>query len=235
MGLKNDQQPAGFAFKSMYEVLLDNLQKSRMSVHLYRIIYIAEHKNEKSDALECFLKLCLERINQAADDDLLCALFIHYSQHFILMLEGSEEEILRHLAMLVENAAANSINAIHVLIMLRANQRLLEPRCSWRVLKLNSEAEAQMSGRRMSSGEPWQQARICVDKLHRLAGVLTATESGVSGPLTEQSMIPDTGNLRQVIATGLLQRDVDFAQRLAPISKVSHYDDHIWPPEDLNE
>ncbi|XP_065350401.1 uncharacterized protein LOC135946208 [Cloeon dipterum] len=233
MGVKQQQQ-LFFSFTSMYDVLLDNLQKSHMRVHLYRVIYIGEHSNERAEQLHEFFAECLARINRDALDA-LCALFIHYSRHFVLMLEGSEEDIVRHLTILTQSASVHAIGAIHVLIMLRANQRLLDPENGWRVLQLNPSAEAHMSTRRMSTGEPWQQARICVDKIFRLAGVLAAAQmSCVSGPLMDNAMVPDAGNLRQVIGTGLLQNCGDFAARLAPPSTLANFNDHIWPPEDFS-
>lgn len=37
---------------------------------------------------------------------------------------------------------------------------------------------ASQLGRRLSTGEPWQKARVCVDKLHRLASVVAASDVG---------------------------------------------------------
>lgn len=65
------------------------------------------------------------------------------------------------------------------MIFFYQNQRLLHPSCEWRAMQL-TVAGATQSGRRLSTGEPWQKARVCVDKLHRLASVVAASDVGAS-------------------------------------------------------
>jgi len=101
----------------------------------------------------------------------------------------------------------------------------------------------------MSTGEPWQKARVCVDKLHRLAGVLAASDvchsfhffilvdcnkasghlqSCVSGPLSDKSMVPDAASLTEVINSGLLQSASQFAKRLAPVTHLADFNGLEW-------
>jgi len=123
MGMKNEQEvkiadDSAFSFRSVFDVLLDNLQKSRMvtrsaslyffqltsncatqlansqQVHLYRIVYVGEHDSQQLDDLEHFFTKCAAQINFKSGDtqDVLCALLIYYAKHFILMLEVKQKE-----------------------------------------------------------------------------------------------------------------------------------------------
>ncbi|XP_026464445.1 testis-expressed protein 47-like [Ctenocephalides felis] len=89
--------------RSLYNVVLENLTEAQRNTPLHRMFYAAEHfLTDDRKKLKELVEETIDAFNRGYNDDVLTGLFLHYENHFVHMVEGSEEGITKHLELLMK-------------------------------------------------------------------------------------------------------------------------------------
>ncbi|XP_030746643.1 uncharacterized protein LOC115875356 [Sitophilus oryzae] len=141
---------------SMYQVLMDNLKIAKRNTYLHRIIYIGEHKFPCFDDASAVFQQIINKCNETYCIEKLSGFFLYYSQYFVHMVEGDEDNLNKHLKYLLDVAAEHApyLGNMKLLIHIsHINQRFIDGWMSYTskpaklLEKLDIEADLQYSAR----------------------------------------------------------------------------------------
>ncbi|XP_066246787.1 uncharacterized protein [Euwallacea similis] len=115
--------------KSMYQVMKENLKAFNRVTFLHRIIYVGEHKFKSFDEARKLFDRIIKKCNDSYCMEKLSGFFLYYNQYFVHMVEGDEDNVNKHLGLLLDKSEYHfeNLGVIKLLVHVsNINQRFLE-------------------------------------------------------------------------------------------------------------
>ncbi|XP_048519004.1 uncharacterized protein LOC125503117 [Dendroctonus ponderosae] len=177
--------------RSMYQVMLQNLKAANRATFLHRIIYVGEHRLAGYEPAKELFAAIISQCNETYCIERLTGFLLYYSRHFVHMVEGDEDNVNKHLRLLLacEAPLGRTKLLIHVS---NINQRFFEEWTSYTdapsklLERLDVDADLQQSGRCIYN---------CIKKLYALMGSLAHDLLGESADQQEDlATLPSAEN-----------------------------------------
>ncbi|XP_044758185.1 uncharacterized protein LOC123316272 [Coccinella septempunctata] len=154
--------------ESLLDILCENLEQAKKNIYVNRIIYLGEHSFESDgpDGISDVFREVINEINSGYNDEPLTGIFLHYKKYFVHMLEGSEDSIMKHFHLLMDDDVHNKLSKTKlVLVVNHINQRFVR---EWMDIpgkpatlleKIDPDCDMEKSGRYIFN---------CVQKVYQL-------------------------------------------------------------------
>lgn len=101
--------------KTLYDVVLENLEISNRKTYLHRLIIAGEHSFKDDQILHLFCE-SVDKTNENFHYENLTGILLYYARHFIQMIEADETTIYRYLTYLLNNRLYNKLGKAKVLM-----------------------------------------------------------------------------------------------------------------------
>ncbi|XP_065162036.1 uncharacterized protein [Atheta coriaria] len=186
MKKKKRQQKAEFVcveptLRSVYDILLENMQLLQRNIYVHRIIYVGTHTFSETDAdnIGKHFRANIEQVNAMYCEEFLTGFLLHYTRHFIHVLDGSEDSIKKHLDLLFSTKETKDrLETVKVLVAYHnINQRFLS---SWTELFARPPKLLRRIKSDVDIAEAKNNIIMCIKKLYKLAFNLKVTDEDSS-------------------------------------------------------
>lgn len=112
--------------KTMYDVVLENLEIADRKTYLHRLIIVGEHLF-KDDQICTLFSESLSQANAQICYERVTGFLLHYNRHFIHMVEGDENAIHRQISCLFNHKLFHKLGNVKVLMHISHIKKRLSP------------------------------------------------------------------------------------------------------------
>ncbi|CAG9861973.1 unnamed protein product [Phyllotreta striolata] len=229
--------------KTMYDVLVENLELVGRKTFIHRIIYCGLHyfSNSSEKKLEDFFQKIVEEVNtKCLIIEKLSGFLFYHDKYFVHLLEGDEDAIGQHLKLLYRSQDFGKFGKLKLLVSLHhINNRLIN---DWKFYN----AEPRKSSSNFNANSVTDIAKItfdCVKKFSDLSVAFVETTSNTEREIEVEiidkidpllPLLPEIEQL-ELLINGEFPMDLDeYRKSYGTLFSYQLHTDKIWPlPEDL--
>lgn len=183
--------------KTMYDVVLENLQIAERKTFLHRLIIVGQH-SFKDDRISNLFSDSVSEVNATFNFEKVTGLLLHYNKHFIHMVEGDEKAIHRQIRCLFNHKLFQKIEKVKVLMHIsHIKSRLVTDWLHYHGVPSKRLGEANMEG---SVEEATRHLYTCIRKFYNFVKLYTADNDYVDDLAAEstRNTEDDSGSLHAI-------------------------------------